>query len=76
MSKSYRDTERRIFKKKYQDMHVAINQGSPETSKKVRECKETKEVFHEGNERKANAKLKVKFRRLKRRRLNIIQDME
>ena len=51
----------------------AFNEGSPDTAKKVRDCREAKEVFRDGNKRKANASLKVKSRRIERKRLNIIK---
>lgn len=73
MSKSFRDAERRSFKTKYHDMLDAFNEGSPDTAKKVRDCRETKEVLRDGNKRKANALLKVKGRRTERKRLNIVK---
>lgn len=51
----------------------AFNEGSPYTAKKVRDCRETKEVLRDGNKRKANALLKVKGRRTERKRLNIVK---
>lgn len=76
MSKSYRDNERRAYKANYEDMHNALTAGSPDTAQKVKNCKEAKKIVRQGNQRKTNAAEKLKYRRIKRKKLNVFSSEE
>lgn len=71
MSRSFRDQDRRISKILNKDMNRSFSDGSPDIAEKVEKCRNSKNVFRYGNNRKAISLQKKQDRRSERRKNNL-----